>query len=300
MVASSAQERQLGGAGITVFADSNFRGKSATFREDVSDLVRHGLNDKISSLRVGPGEQWEVCEHTNYQGRCVVVSGDESELKRSSWSDEISSFRRISGSVGGGVGPVYPVRPTPPQGDWYIVLYDQPNYRGNPKNYKGPVWNLAGLNTGSVTIGRGVWELCEGVNFTGRCVTLDQSAPDLGAYGMRNRVASARPSQSGGGGAYVPPQTRPVLPPQSDGYIVLYNQTSYRGTPTTFKGSTSYLSQSDSRAHSVTIGRGVWELCEGPNFTGRCVTLDQSVPDLGPYGLSSRVFSVRPASRQPR
>jgi hypothetical protein len=46
VVVSSAQERQLGGVGITIFTDSNFRGKSATFREDVSDLVRHGLNDK--------------------------------------------------------------------------------------------------------------------------------------------------------------------------------------------------------------------------------------------------------------
>jgi len=31
---------------------------------------------------------------------------------------------------------------------------------------------------------------------------------------------------------------------------------------------------------SVTIGGGVWELCEGRNFSGRCITLDHSVPDL--------------------
>jgi Beta/Gamma crystallin len=190
-VASLAQERQLGGVGITIFTDSNFRGKSATFREDVSDLVRHGLNDKISSLIVAPGEQWEVCEHTNYQGRCVVVSGEEPELKRHSWSDVISSFRRVSGSSGGGGGPV-PPRP-PSQGDWYIVLYDRSTYRGNPMNYNGPVSNLAGFRAESVTIGRGVWELCEGPNFTGRCVTVDRSVPDLGAYGLSNRVASVRP-----------------------------------------------------------------------------------------------------------
>jgi Beta/Gamma crystallin len=65
MVVSSAQQRQVGGVGLTVFADSNFRGKTQTFRRDVSDLARYGLNDRISSLRVGPGEQWEVCEHAN-------------------------------------------------------------------------------------------------------------------------------------------------------------------------------------------------------------------------------------------
>ena len=288
VVASSAQERQLGGVGITIFTDSNFRGKSATFREDVSDLVRHGLNDKISSLIVAPGEQWEVCEHTNYQGRCVVVSGEEPELKRHSWSDEISSFRRVSGSSGGGGGPVFP---RPPSQDRYIVLYDQPNFRGNPMNYNEPVSNLAGFRAGSVTIGRGVWELCESPNFTGSCVTLDQSVPDLSAYGMRNRVASLRPS--GGDGAYVPRPTRPTLPPQGESYIVLYDQPMYRGNPMNYNGPVSNLA--GFRAGSVTIGRGVWEVCESPNFRGRCITLDRSVPDLNAYGMRNRVASVRPS-----
>jgi len=44
----SAQERQMGGVGITVFADQNFRGKSATFRQDVTNLDPIGLNDKRS------------------------------------------------------------------------------------------------------------------------------------------------------------------------------------------------------------------------------------------------------------
>jgi len=47
---NSAQERQMGGVGITIFADRNFRGQSSTFREDVPDLEPLGLNDKISSV----------------------------------------------------------------------------------------------------------------------------------------------------------------------------------------------------------------------------------------------------------
>ena len=94
---NSAQERQMGGVGITIFTDQNFRGKSSTFREDVPDLEPLGLNDKVSSIKVGPGEQWEVCEHSNYQGRCVVVSGTEPDLGRNSWNDLISSLRRVRG-----------------------------------------------------------------------------------------------------------------------------------------------------------------------------------------------------------
>ena len=109
---SSAQQRQMGGVGITVFADRNFRGKSATFQEDVPDLARYDLNDRISSLRVAPGEQWEVCEHSNYQGRCAVFSGDEPRLTDSSWGDVISSLRRVGGGAvfppGGAVPPSAP------------------------------------------------------------------------------------------------------------------------------------------------------------------------------------------------
>lgn len=57
---SAAQECQGGGVGITMFTDLDFRGKSATFRQDVPDQEPLGINDKVSSLRVAPGEPWEV------------------------------------------------------------------------------------------------------------------------------------------------------------------------------------------------------------------------------------------------
>jgi hypothetical protein len=80
------QERQIGGVGLTVFTDRNFRGRSATIRDDMPNLQAIGLNDAVSSLQVGPGEQWEVCEHANYEGRCVVVSGSEFDLRPSKWN----------------------------------------------------------------------------------------------------------------------------------------------------------------------------------------------------------------------
>ena len=219
-----------------------------------------------------------MCEHSNYQGRCVVVSGDEPDLRKNSWNDLISSFRRVRGGR--------PPEP-PSQNSDYLVLFEQTNYRGNPTNYNGPIRDLYGYRVQSVTIGRGSWELCEGRNFTGRCVTLDQSVPDLGVHGLRNRVSSVRPAESGGS----PP------PPPSDWYIVLFDQPNYRGNPTNYNGPEASINR---RVQSVTIGRGVWELCEGRNFTGRCVTLNRSVPNLRSYDLRNRVSSVRPLRRQPR
>src|SRR5262245_55173403 len=164
-VVGTAQERQMGGIGITVFVDRNFRGRSATFRDDVPDLRPLRFNDNISSLRVGPGELWEVCEHSNYQGRCVVVSREEPDLRRNNWNDIISSLRRVRGGGGGGGFPRPPVQPPVQAGS--IVLFDQTNFRGRARNFDGP-WPSTGGTAQSLRIGGGVWQLCEGQNWSGR------------------------------------------------------------------------------------------------------------------------------------
>ena len=50
-----AQERQVGGVGLTMFADSNFRGEALTFRNDVPNLATVNLFKLASSLRVADG-----------------------------------------------------------------------------------------------------------------------------------------------------------------------------------------------------------------------------------------------------
>lgn len=114
-------------------------------------------------------------------------------------------------------------------------------------------------------------------------VTLDQSVPDLGTYNLQNRFYSTRTVDSG----------TPTQPPR-DWYIVLFDQTNYRGTPTNYNDSAENI---DRRARSVTIGRGVWELCD---LSGRCTILSRSVPDLRSYDIGNRILSVRPFRQQPR
>ncbi len=98
-----AQDGRLigGGSGITVFEDRNFRGDAVTYQNDMSSLPSR-FNNKISSLRVGPGEFWEICDQTRYRGQCVTVSGEESDLRRNNWDNRISSMRRVTGGGGGG------------------------------------------------------------------------------------------------------------------------------------------------------------------------------------------------------
>lgn len=80
---------------ITVYRDSQYRGQSLTFNGDISNLSRHGMNDAISSIRVGRGV-WEVCEHANYRGRCEIIRDDVRDLNRINMNDKISSLRPVN------------------------------------------------------------------------------------------------------------------------------------------------------------------------------------------------------------
>ena len=194
IAAVSVHDRPPASAGITLFADGNYEGTSATFRQDVPNLGAHGLDDKASSVRVGAGEQWELCADRNYLGRCVVVSADEARLETSSWGDVVSSIRRARPGSSRSSSPGLHEDTTA-----YIVLFEEPRYQGLPRNYRGPASGGMG-RVQSVTIGRGVWQLCDGARFSGRCVVVDRSVPDLDGYGLNNRVASVRPIDSTGRG----------------------------------------------------------------------------------------------------
>ena len=181
----AAQEHQLDSpGGITVYTERDFRGASATFQRDMAELPE--LNDRIASIRVAVGEKWEICEHRFYKGRCEVISGEGRDLRQHSWYKLISSFRRV--------GTVPRRSPNVPANDAFIVLYDRPTYRGTPMSLHGTNSDLASgvRRVQSATIVRGIWQLCEGRDFSGRCVILNRNVPRLSAYGL-GRIGSARP-----------------------------------------------------------------------------------------------------------
>lgn len=80
-----------GRSSITVYEDSNFRGRSMSFNGEVANLERSGMNDRISSIRLRG--RWEVCTDAYFRGSCRIVSGDERNLGSSGFNDRISSLR---------------------------------------------------------------------------------------------------------------------------------------------------------------------------------------------------------------
>ncbi len=286
-IAQPVRGRQIGGIGITVFRDENFRGQSATFRQDIPDLRQLGLNDRISSLTVAPGEFWEACESPNYQGRCVVFSNEERDLGNSGWSDKISSLRRVRRGGGGGGFP-------PPLGKYGIVLYDEPLFRGRSLSVKDSVDNLRSINfhdrAESVRVVSGAWELCSEPGYR-KCQTVRNDVPHLSVVGLNKKLSSVRPAAYDGGGGNYPP-TYP-----EEARIVLFEEDGYRGRSITLDQASSNLAGSGARARSVQVISGTWLVCDRPRYAGSCQQISGSVPDLDRLGLAGRVRSARPVDR---
>jgi Beta/Gamma crystallin. len=258
VLVGSAQDRLIGGAGITVFADNNFRGNAQTFQYDVADLRSSGFDNRISSLRVGPGEQWEVCENRNYGGRCIVVSGQESNLQNNGWGDRISSMRRNSGGGGGNDGGNADRPPTWAQGTWYWI---QGYGRSMTINSNGRITlnNEGRISYGTYNRDRGT----DTIFLDGIRSTISRSGNNIRTYNSVTGEYSeySRTAYNGGGGGggntsrppdwargtwywVEGPARRMVI--ANDGRITLYNQgrtsygTYYNGT-ITIDGLTSDL-----------------------------------------------------------
>src|SRR5918995_4053291 len=182
-----SQERQIDSVGVTVFTEPGFRGRSATIRVDTPNLLESGLNDRIASLRVARGEQWEVCEDSKYRGRCVIVSGSESDLSQTGWSHTISSIRRVRGRDG------YESRQS---GRGGLVLYARSQFSGEQRRLHDAVSDLSDVGFDdramSLRVGPGEsWDVCAETRYRD-CQTVDDNWRDLEDLGMRRRISSVR------------------------------------------------------------------------------------------------------------
>ena len=179
---ATAQSRRYT-VGATVYTNPNFSGESATFRDDTPDLRAYGLNDKISSIELPPGETWEVCQDVDYANRCQVLSGSISDLRSIGWNDRISSLRRL-GFQGPRSGGVFSPNPAPE-----LVIYDRPGFRGASRRVTSQTSNF-GNRAGSVEVLGGTWELCDRY---GHCATVSQNVSDLSQLGLSGQITLARP-----------------------------------------------------------------------------------------------------------
>ena len=267
-------------SGIVLFEDANYGGRSRAFTVDVTDLRASGLNDRISSVVVAPGERWQLCVDPDYRGRCLLVTDSDPNLRDSGWNDRITSLRRVRG------GPGLPGRRG--GSDGALELYAGTRYSGQRKIISGPVANFRDIDFNDRAmsvrvVGGGSWELCVSADYDD-CRVISTDVPDLQSIGLRRLVSSARPRFAGRGG---------FPPPVPRAQIVLFDGPNFTGRSMIVDQPRSSLGGFGSRAQSAqVIGR--WELCDATEYRGRCSTITNNVRDLRELRLDNRVQSVRP------
>jgi hypothetical protein len=80
---------------ITLFEHKDFQGRSLTYTEASPNLQATGLNDRISSLKVVPGQKWLLCKNKKFKGGCIVVDRDVPDLEPLGYNDKISSLKPV-------------------------------------------------------------------------------------------------------------------------------------------------------------------------------------------------------------
>jgi hypothetical protein len=83
------------GRSVVLYEDGDFRGTELVVDGPVRNLGQFNFNNRVSSLRVPPGERWTVCVGQDFSGQCATVSGDVPSMSRYGMNDRISSLRRV-------------------------------------------------------------------------------------------------------------------------------------------------------------------------------------------------------------
>jgi hypothetical protein len=284
-----------GGGGITVYTNPDFRGESASFREDAPDLRGYGMSDEISSIRVPPGESWEVCQDINYGNRCQIITRSISNLESIGWNDRISSLRRVRGgrgsrgSPGGGFGSG-------------ITVFTDADFEGESASFRDNTPDLVayGLNDeiSSIYIPPGEsWEICQDNNYGNRCQIVTRSIPNLRNIGWDNRISSLRRTGGGGSGRGGP------TPPPYRGGVTVFTNPNFSGESASFRDDTpdlvAYGLNDEISSIRVPAGES-WEICQDINFGNRCQVITSSISNLRSIGWDDRISSLRRVDGRPR
>jgi hypothetical protein len=292
---ASAQSRQDYGSRITVYADINFAGQSASFDGDTPNLTAAGWNDNISSIRVPNGETWEICVDENFGNQCQAVTGSVADLRSTGWNDRISSIRRVD--TRGGRGRGWNRRNESNLRSAGVAVYANANYKGQSAVLHGDTPTLVTLNMNdrvtSIRIPNGEsWEVCQDINYESQCQVLSASVPDLRRMGWNRRISSLRQvdDNRGYGDRNRRTGTSGVFQNSAQHGLLFFDRAGFRGRSTRVSIGSSRIGVPAWQGSVQIRGGGAWELCD---TSGNCATIDQDVSELSDLGLNDRIVSAR-------
>ena len=177
-----------------------------------------------------------------------------------------------------------------------VTFYENDGFQGRNFTTERPIDNFVGIGfndrASSVVVQNSRWEVCDDVQFGGRCTVLRPgSYPSLTALGLNDRISSAR---AVGGNARID-DSRYAPPPRTP-QVTFYENDGFGGRSFTTESEVRNFQRAgfNDRASSVVVIGNRWEVCEDIRYSGRCVILRPGrYASLSAMGLNDRVSSVR-------
>jgi len=160
------------------------------------------------------------------------------------------------------------------------------NCKGDIANFNG---RLSCMGSSNQPPPGSYQQSCTGVYMTGpilhaQCRNLQgrSVASDLNTLGCRQDIANINGYLACAG--------------QGFGSVILYSEPGWRGSTRTIQFALPDLRNIgfSNQTQSIAIAQGNWELCTAPYFSGRCVRLSRSSPNLAQIGMNRQVSSIRP------
>jgi len=251
--------------------------------------VPAGINDRISSIRLFGTAEVVVYPDLNYHGKSVRFDTNITDLREVGWNDKISSF-----SVGrkgyGGAGN-WGSGPQPGSG---ACFYENPNYGGQyfcanvgaltpemPSGTNDEVSSIRLFGNASVTV-------FQDARYEGRSQKFDADVRDLKNIGWNDLISSYRVTTRGGGGGGGGNRGTTGL--------VVFGDINFKGRSATLDGNTPNVGDRGmgGQISSFRVPAGeTWEVCAGPNFSGRCQKFSGDQSDLRKGDWNDVIASVR-------
>lgn len=170
---------------VALYQDMNYQGRCWLFSADVSDFrAFEGLNDQVSSVRIGPNTAVTLFEHVDFRGRSQTFQGDFPWLADTSLGNDVASSLRLSGRMGA-LSPRH------------VALYEHYDFQGRVWQFNADVTDFRvfeGLNdqVSSIRVGPNTTaRLYEHVGMQGRSQELSKDTPNLSVTSVGNDTTSS-------------------------------------------------------------------------------------------------------------